>query len=298
MTGADAPDTGPLSSVRRLIADLRNPFDLAAGLSLIVLVLPAGRLGVVGTVVTGIAAAVVLITPRLRRSPWPWLAFAVLHGAFYLDAWYRLDNHDLLVAWWALALAVAAWVRRPGRDVALAIQARWILGVVFGVAALWKLLSGQFVDGSFFTHALLVDPRFREVAALLTSLTSEQVAATANATWQGIWAVNPATVELAHVSAVSGPARVFTAWGVVVEATIAIGMLGPDRPAWRRFRHLALAAFMLTTYAVVPVLRFALLLGALGVAQAGDDARWRWMFVALVGAALVWTPIWLVTLGP
>jgi hypothetical protein len=278
--------------------ELRHPFDLATVASLFVLTLPPGRVGMPGTVVTGVLAAVIVVIPQVRRSPWPWLVLAFVHGLIYLDEWYRLDNHDLLAAYWALAIAVAAWTRHTHRDEALAIQSRWILGTVFAVAALWKLGSGQFVDGSFFFHTLVMDPRFNQVAALTAGLSVEQLEGARAAASGMISARQPMSVDLAGLHAVTRPAGLFTAWGVVSEAAVAVGMLGPDRPGWKRFRQFALVAFMVTTYVVVPVLRFAILLGAMGMAQADSDGRWRLVYLALMVAAVAWAPAWWVVLGP
>ncbi|MDX1509716.1 MAG: hypothetical protein R3249_00045 [Nitriliruptorales bacterium] len=237
--------------------------------------------------VVGIVAAVVVVSPVVRRSPWTWIGLGALHAVFVVRFWYRIDNHDFLLLWTLLALAVAFAHRNP--EEAFATQARWLVGLAFALATGWKLLSGEFLDGSFFVHAQLVDPRFARVAELIGGLDPE----TAIATREAI----AASVREPIAAAVSVPADqvrtlaiIFTAWGVALEGAIAVAMLGPDRPRWRAARSGLLLTFMATTYLVVPVVRFGLLLAALGIGQA--RGRWRTAFWWSIPALLAWTPIW------
>ena len=237
--------------------------------------------------VVGIVAALVVVFPVVRRSPWTWIGLAGLHVLLVARFWYRLDNHDFLLLWTLLALAVAFTQRDP--EQAFATQARWLLGLAFALATGWKLFSGEFLDGSFFVHAQLVDPRFARVAELVGSLDAEMVittrAAIATAVREPI-----AQAVAVPVDDVRGLAVLFTAWGVALEGAIAIAMLGPDRPRWRAMRCALLLTFMATTYLVVPVVRFGVLLAALGIGQA--QGRWRRAFWWSIPALLAWGPIW------
>ena len=237
--------------------------------------------------VVGIVAALVVVFPAVRRSPWTWIGLGGLHVVFVTRFWFRIDNHDFLLLWTLLALAVAFLHHDPAD--AFATQARWLIGLAFALATGWKLASGEFLDGSFFVHAQLVDTRFARVSELLAGLDPETVAATR----QSIAAAVREPVAMAvtiPADDVRPMALVFTGWGVALEGATAIAMLGPDRPRWRAARSLLLLTFMATTYLVVPVVRFGLLLAALGIGQ--SSGRWRAAFWWSIPALLAWGPIW------
>jgi hypothetical protein len=71
-------------------------------------------------------------------------------------------------------------------------------------------------------------------------------------------------------------------WGIVLlEALVALAMLGPPRKAVLVGRHVLLLAFCLITYAFAPVAGFGWLLLVMGAAQAQESDRWlRRLYVA------------------
>lgn len=266
------------------------PRDAAGGAAIAIVLVaipvtdaaPAWLVGILGVV-----AALVVIFPTIRRSPWTWMAIGAVHAVLLGTSWYRLDNHDWLLLWTVLALAVA--FAKEDAEAAFATQARWLVGLAFGMATGWKLLGGEFLDGSFFVHAQFVDPRFARVAELASGL--DPAAAEAAREAIRVAVVEPVASSVTiPADDVRGLAVLMTAWGLVLEGAIAIAMLGPDRPRWRAARSLLLLVFMATTYLVVPVVRFGLLLAALGIGQSAG--RWRTAFWWAIPALVAWGPVW------
>lgn len=276
---------------------MSGPFDLAAIVSLAVLVVSPRRVGVAAAVALALLAAAVVVIPAVRRSPWPWAGFAAFHVATYASHWYRLDNHDALAAYWAVALTIAAASRH--RDRLLAMQARFMLGLTFLLATLWKLLSGQFLSGDFFTFALLVDPRFRSATELVAGVPVDQVHRNVMSLSAASNALQPGQIPLIGADAVAVVAMVLTVATVVVEAMVAAVMLLPGRFSRQWWRSGALAMFLVGTYVIVPVSRFGVLLAAMGVAEASGRPRLRAGFAVGAGLLIIWGSVWkwLVGLG-
>lgn len=276
--------------LRRRWQSLREPFDQAAALSLLVLVPLSVRAGLVQTAVLAVVGAVVVLTPEVRRSPWPWAVFAAFHAYSVVARWYAFDNHDILIFYWTLALVVATVGRR--REQVLASEARLMLGTVFTLAAGWKLASSTFRSGEFFSVTLATDPRFGRAVSLFTDVSSADVAANREAMNQAKTAIDAGVVPLTGVADIAPLAMALTIATVVVELGVAVLMLLPQRPERELPRSIALAVFLVGTYLIVPVVRFGIILLTMGVAQAVHRPRIRMAFLVGAVALAVWANIW------
>jgi hypothetical protein len=220
-------------------------------------------------------AALVLVSPRVLRTPAVWAAAAALVALRIAEDWPLADNHIYLIAYWSLAIALA--LRSADVSHALATTSRWLIGLAFAFAVIWKvLLSPDFLDGRFFRVTLLTDPRFAEAALLIGGLTDEQLEANRRAL-----APLPEGAALAEPPTVTEPPRLtslamVSTWGIVLlEAGVAAVMLAPAGQAVRlRWRHVLLLAFCLITYAFAPVAGFGWLLLVMGAAQTRADETW------------------------
>ncbi len=230
-------------------------------------------------------AALVLISPRALRTPALWAIVAAFVAVRIADDWPLADNHIYLIAYWTLAIALS--LRALDLQATLATTSRWLLGMAFAFAVLWKaVLSPDFLDGRFFRVTLLTDPRFAEAAMLIGGLTDEELKANREAL-----TALPEGAALAEPPTVTEPVRLrvlatISTWGIVLlEACVALSMLLPPRrvPAW--LRHGLLIAFCLVTYAFAPVAGFGWLLLVMGVAQTTE--RDRWWRRAYIGAFLI-----------
>ena len=161
------------------------------------------------------AAAIVLISPRALRTPAVWAGVATLVAVRIADDWPLADNHIYLLAYWALAIALA--LRATDVSQALSTASRWLLGLAFAFAVLWKVfLSPDFLDGRFFRVTLLTDPRFTEAAMLIGGLSADELEANRRALDP-----LPDGAALATPSAVIEPPRlralaIVSTWGIVL----------------------------------------------------------------------------------
>jgi hypothetical protein len=249
----------------------RDPLDLSLLLCLLDLVLrPVGS--AVLRPLALVAAVVGLVVPGAARGSWLWLGLAALTGARVVLDWPFADNHGYLLAYWCLAAGLALRSAEPREF--LAANARWLIGLAFAFATLWKLaLSPDFVDGTFLRVALVVDPRFEWITRLAGGVSPEELAA-----------LRETLLEHVDVAAIGGggvelPQRLewiaagATAVTLLLEGAIAAAFLWPRAGALSRLRDPLLLAFCAATYALAPVPGFGWLLLALGAAQSPPDRR-------------------------
>lgn len=233
-------------------------------------------------------AALLLLVPPWLRARWAWAALTALAAVRLVADWPFPDNHAYLLAWWLLAVTLALGDRAP--DVVLAGSARWLIGLAFAFAVLWKtLLSPEFLHGTFLEVTLLTDPRLAALAPAASGLSPEELGG-----WRA-WIGGHGSVSEApgpvpdRLRTVAGLA---TAWTVALEGAVAASFLARD--GWRlaRLRDALLLVFCATTYAVLPVTGFGWLLLAMGAAQSPPRRHgWRvaylgvFVWIALCAAA-------------
>jgi len=215
-------------------------------------------------------AVLMILSPALLRSALAWGAIAVLVAVRIADDWPLADNHVYLLGYWAFAIALSLRARAPADT--LASSSRWLIGLAFVFAVLWKtMLSPDFLDGRFFRVTLLTDPRFGDAAQLIGGLSSGQLAANRKAL-----ELLPPGAELLDPPSIAEPARLrllasAATWGIVaLEAAVALAMLLPAPAVGSSVRHGALLLFCGTTYLFAPVAGFGWLLLAMGVGQLDD----------------------------
>jgi hypothetical protein len=219
-------------------------------------------------------AVVVLIVPRALRHPFVWGGIALLIAVRIASDWPLADNHIYLLCYWSLAVALA--LRTPQAPGHLAFSSRWLIGLAFAFAVLWKaILAPDFIDGRFFRVTLLTDPRFEAVAQLVGGLSREQL----DENRQTLVAL-PHGAELLNPPAVHEPARLralatVSTFGILaLEAAVALLMLAPVSGFVAMSRHVALLLFCGVTYAFAPVAGFGWLLLVMGLAQLHPQNVW------------------------
>ncbi|HWJ56766.1 MAG TPA: hypothetical protein VNR90_11100, partial [Vicinamibacterales bacterium] len=193
-------------------------------------------------------AVLMILSPALLRSALAWGAIAVMVAVRIADDWPLADNHVYLLGYWAFAIALSLRARASADT--LACSSRWLIGLAFVFAVLWKtMLSPDFLDGRFFRVTLLTDPRFGDAAQLIGGLSSGQLAANRKAL-----ELLPPGAELLDPPSIAEPARLrllasAATWGIVaIEAAVALAMLLPAPAVGSSVRHGALLLFCGTTY--------------------------------------------------
>ena len=274
-------------ALRRLSrrAGALDPMALALRLTLLDLLLrPVGK-GLVRPA-TLLLAGAGLVLPALLGNGVFWLALAVAAAARVVSAWPLGDNHAYLLAYWCLAVALSCAVR--DRDATPAASARWMLGLVFGFAVLWKAISPDYLDGRFFRVTLAADPRFEVFTQLAAGLDADELAAQRRFLVQhvddALGAPETGPPEPPRLRAVAFGAT----WATfAAEMALALAFLWPQGRGPSRWRDPLLLAFCAGTYAVAPVEGFGWLLLAMGLAQCDRARPWLRAAYPAVFALLV-----------
>jgi hypothetical protein len=125
---------------------------------------------------------------------------------------------------------------------------------------------------AFFHYTFLTDRRLEWAVELLGGLPPTAGAANRLAIEGAVgYSSGISLVDLRTGPGVAALARAL-AWGTLaIEALVALAFLAPLRPPWAtRVRAVVLAAFILGTYAIAPVIGFGWMLLILGLAQWPD----------------------------
>jgi hypothetical protein len=244
---------------------------LVTGATLVVVLLATTGAWYVAAPVSVLAAAA-LVFPELRDRPLLWWALLGCLGAGVHQVWTQADNHQYLIIYWVLAVALAASSVDPAR--ARAAAARWLLAAVFALATLWKLSNLAFIDGSFFEFTLLTDSRFAPIATVFGGADASDLEAN-RTVFDGIEGAGPgATVALlGHTARLALAADVLTWWTLAIEGAVALAFLSRGASWLGRHRDHLLITFTVTTYLAAPVLGFGWLLLVLGIAQLRSTAN-------------------------
>jgi len=246
------------------------PLDWVLRLTLLLFFLRPPGDWLVGPAVLLFAGAGLLV-PSFARRPPLWGGLVCLAAAALISDWPLADNHSYLLAYWCLAICIALATKDPVR--ALASNARLMIGLVFALAALWKLgLSRDYLDGTFFRVTLLDDPRFEVLARSAAGIGPELLEHARDVLRQHVDGAiaslpMPELPQRFHWLALS-----LTWWGGAIEAAVALLFLSPGRLA-RNARDALLLGFCVTTYAVASVPGFGWLLAILGLAQCPAKRR-------------------------
>jgi hypothetical protein len=189
-----------------------------------------------------------LALPRLatNRTLW-WLIVAVVAVSNVLE-WSAIDNHKFLILYWTLACAL--WLE-PGLTASYLMHtARLLVALAFGFAAVWKLMSGQFVDGSFLYVTFLTDRRLQGLAGAFagtsTNATNDAIA------FAGALGLQEAEIPLSGPGSARSGALALSWATLLIETGIAALHIRPA-PRLYLLRHLALMSFVMVTYFVLPV---------------------------------------------
>lgn len=214
-----------------------------------------------GRAVASSVAILLLFVPRIERQALPWLIIATALAFAYVGKWETTDNHEvLIIAVCGLAALVAG---QSERAVLFATGARSLVASVFGLAVLAKLVSPDFRSGTFGEVWPAIDLELVDMAERVGAID-------ANARFVNAEALDSLQTQDAATFVPVEPwfANGFTLWTLVIEVAVLVGFAVRRSHRVAIVGDVALLAFLLTTYAIVPVLAFAAILATLGLAQA------------------------------
>jgi hypothetical protein len=167
------------------------------------------------------------------------------------------------------------------------VNTRLFVGLCFGFATTWKLMGGEYGDGTFITSTLLFDGRVRDITCMVGPMTYDQVR------------TNVSLVELARIAPEHGlavpidfPARMVDfalamSWGTVIgEGSVALAWLLPFK-VFSSLRHVLLLGFVLVTYFFLPVVGFASVLAVIGFSWSALKGQHRVSSMYLITLGIV-----------
>lgn len=286
--------SGPVQRLGGLfdkLADL-DQFELGATMTLVLLLLFVDSFWYLKIPIIVVAVAGLLYRPLVSAGNF-WFVIVVFLAASAYNNWYTIDNHKYLMLYWCMAISVSAGASGSPRET-LRVNARWLIALAFAFAALWKIISKDFLDGTFFYLNILTETRFETLAKAIGGVPASALSATADALRQLKNLEHPAfSVKIYDSSRLFLFAQVMTWWTVFIETSIAVAFLAPEKWRLSRLRDAFLLVFLLTTYSAATVVGFGWVLAIMGYVQARDDARWtKSLYLVAFALIIVYTGQW------
>lgn len=246
------------------IAEERR-FDLVAAMTLVLLIFFVDAVWYMQIGVLSLSVLAVLHRP-LMRSALLWLAITFVLAVGHYTMWFSIDNHKYLITYWCFALALSRLADDPERFAA--VNARLLIGLAFFFAVLWKAISVDYLNGTFFESTLILDTRFYGVAEVVGGASAAGLKENIQHLGDLKNFADPGLgMALNTGGRVPMLAQFMTWWTIGIEAFVAVCFLWPEDRGPSRWRDPALFAFMLTTYLIAPVVGFAWVLTAMATAQ-------------------------------
>lgn len=220
-----------------------------------------------------ILCAAALLHTGFLMSRWVWLGIVAMLSLIHATNWSSIDNHKYLITYWALACSLAVGAEDPAR--VLRVNARWLIGLCFVLAMVWKFVAGEYLDGSFLHSVFLTDRRVQAAAAVMGAELTERHLMDNRALY-GLLSAHPAvghSIPLFTTAALRAAARMSSWWTLLIEGAIALAFVAPAGAWLYRRRDALLMLFVGTTYVLLPVVGFACILALMGLAQCEPERR-------------------------
>ena len=245
-----------MTSLRRAIAELSSD-DLVLRCTALVVLVYGGQSQVLEALFVVCTGAALVFPSLLRRASF-WFAMASLSVLLHGLKWIEIDNHQFLLTYWMLAIALA--LRTSDVTASLAHAARLLIGACFACGVFWKLFGGQFVDGSFLSLSFLINLKFESFTKAFGGIDTAQFLYFRDSFElfrSGV--LQTEALSIAASERLESIARVVSYATLAIEGAIAIIFLLGDRVSIR-LRHALLIGFIVVVYPVATVPGFACVL--------------------------------------
>lgn len=265
-------------------------FPIILKMMLIVLLLRAGNTWYLELPIT-LLCMVAILQPMVLQNYNFWFVITVVLAAGNYQDWYSIDNHKYLITYTCLAIYLSLLTPTPERT--FAHNARYLIGLCFLLATLWKVISPDYLDSSFFHYKLLTDSRFQNAAEFFSGYTSGMFLDN-KATITALLRFNSVqqTIQLYDTLLIHYLAQCLTWWTILIEGVVAAAFLCPTQHRFSAWRHPLLLSFLFTTYTIAPVIGFGWVLAVLGAAQATDAKHLRFIYLTAFFIILIYSAPW------
>ena len=223
--------------------------------------------------------ALTLLAPALARRPETWILATLLWAVAVVVRRNNMEDHVYLYLAWLVAVAVSL-IDYPSFLEQVRRHGRYLIAVVFGFATVWMITSLSFLNGTALWTIGLLDDRLGPLMRIMgISPESFDVArpqverlVQGDSTEFELGLSGYSTATLLGLSLIT----------ILTEAMVAVAHAVPDNNRLAALRAPALVIFGIVTYAVVPVLPFALLLAMIGSTIAFFERRAVTAFAVMV----------------
>jgi len=210
-----------------------------------------------------------------------WLMLTFFTSFRVIHEWPMADNHAYLLALWCLTLFIASCNPAKARMI-IGDNGRVVIGLVFLLASVQKLMSADYLDGTFFQYLFLTDNRFEDFTVLFGNVSFQQIYQAQDLLNQYQFSsfstdknIVPSSLEFHLLVTIS------TWWNLIDQLAVACCFLAPVGSYLHRKRDFSLMLFCITTYAVAPVAGFGWLLVSMGLAQCEHNTKIRIAYMSL-----------------
>lgn len=275
-----SPPAVALPVFRDLLAQPRQ--HLVLRLTLLLLLIH-GSTTLVLDVPLRVVCGLMLLSPTLLMNPVLWTIICGLVWWINATVWLWIDNHKILISYWCLVCALATSARQPDRM--LAWNGQLLIGLTFLFATAWKIVAGEYWDGSFLQYTFLTDSRVEAIASAIGGLSPDVL--NQNRLLESILGQLPhqiGSVDLVSSARLQVFSLAASYWTLAIEGLVA-GVFLARGDGWLcRYRDWILMLFIVTTYFLLPVLGFAYVLIIMGFAQCSPERRLaRIAYICLFG---------------
>lgn len=213
-----------------------------------------------------------LIMPALQTEKITWLIIFLIFSIGNIRHYLELANHKFLYIYWSLAVFICLFTNDLKKY--LTFNGRLLIGLSFVLALIWKFLSGDYLNGSFFLWTCLADARFTKFLSFIHAMPKDVLEQNKNAVLYMVHeAPTPYTVHLICPSRIYLLSQFFTYFGLLIELGVACLFLLPQRFRITRYRDYPLFLFIVVVYLIAPVWEFGSILSVLGMAQADSKRK-------------------------
>lgn len=264
----------------KIIDELDKAFDyllsqpshlLALRLTLLLFIfyggIPSPFLGTLLKILCGI---MIIYTP-LTTSGFMWIIISAIQVFYNVFYWVIFPNPHYLITYWSITCTVVVFSEDP--ESVMKWNAKILIGLCFLFAAAWKLIGGDYLDGTLQHFVFLIDRRLENFSYLF-GLGKDALAQNRallgflrEAPGEGV-GVTLKTTPGMHLFSV-----ITSYWTILIESSIAVFFL-LSRPKWsEKLRNLLLIVFVISTYFFFPVPSFAFIIALLGFAQCSNGMK-------------------------
>lgn len=219
-----------------------------------------------------IIALTAIVFPKLKARKEIWIGLILTYIVGNVTHYLEIDNHKFLYIYWSVAILLCLFSEDFEKNIS--INARLLIGLAFFFAVISKIISSDYLDGSFFMWTSLMDTRVTKFLTWIHLMPRDLIIHN-----NGVYAqlvdkpILPAQAHLKSLPGLYFLSLIFTYAALIVELIIATLFLLPEKHRLSRWRDYPLLLFIASVYLVVPVWEFGSILSIIGSAQANTKRK-------------------------